>query len=310
MGEQLYKEVRTWMYRNARPVDLCLWQYFFEQGSKEAVVAALWYYQNDDGGFGHALEADNWNPGSTPITTQHALKILNEIEFFDMEHPIYKGIWRYLNSGKDMLECGWCFTVPDNDRYPHAPWWSYSEEFNSRLYVGLTAEYCAFILRWGDRTSQLYHKAEQFTDALLKRLMSDTKFGEAGVEGYINLLGTVKELGMEQYDCEVLKKILAEIIPQSMEHDLAKWETYVARPSNFITGPDSEFYEDNSEIVHRELAYLKETKPENDVWGITWTWFDNMEKYSKEFAISENWWKGYHAIEKLRFLKAFEDVAE
>lgn len=38
---------------------------------------------------------------------------------------------------------------------------------------------------------------------------------------------------------------------------------------------------------------------------ITWTWFDNNGKYTKEFAISENWWKSYKAIENLCFLKNF-----
>lgn len=38
-----------------------LWQYHFENGSQEAVLLALSFYQNDDG-FGHALEADSWNP--------------------------------------------------------------------------------------------------------------------------------------------------------------------------------------------------------------------------------------------------------
>lgn len=64
-------------------------------------------------------------------------------------------------------------------------------------------------------------------------------------------------------------------------------------------------YEDNKEIVEKELDYLEQTLPENGVWGITWTWFDNNEKYAKEFAISENWWKAAAAVDKLVLLKNF-----
>ena len=125
MHTEIYSEVRNWMYRNARQIELVLWQYCFENGTKEAVVEALMFYQNEDGGFGHALEADNWNVHSTPITTNHALSILRQIEFYDMSHPIYKGIWKYLNSEKDLLSYGWRFTVPGTEEYPHAPWWNY-----------------------------------------------------------------------------------------------------------------------------------------------------------------------------------------
>lgn len=40
-------------------------------------------------------------------------------------------------------------------------------------------------------------------------------------------------------------------------------------------------------------------------WGITWSWFGNNEKYAKEFAISENWWKADGAIRKVILLRNF-----
>ena len=33
-----YNEVRTWIYRNARPLELALWQFDFENGSPERVA--------------------------------------------------------------------------------------------------------------------------------------------------------------------------------------------------------------------------------------------------------------------------------
>lgn len=65
--ETVFEKARQFVYRNARPVDLARWQYHFEGGSREAVLTALACYQNPDGGFGHALEADAWNPNSTPL---------------------------------------------------------------------------------------------------------------------------------------------------------------------------------------------------------------------------------------------------
>ena len=74
----LFNNARNFIYRNARPIEFALWKYHFENGSKESVLEALKAYQNDDGGFGHALEPDSFNPGSSPITTNHAVKILDD----------------------------------------------------------------------------------------------------------------------------------------------------------------------------------------------------------------------------------------
>ena len=45
---ETFEKARRFIYRNARPVDLARWQYHFENGSKEAVMNALWAYQNPD----------------------------------------------------------------------------------------------------------------------------------------------------------------------------------------------------------------------------------------------------------------------
>lgn len=85
-----FEKARTFIYRNARPLDIARCQYYFEGGSKEAVLTALSFYQNEDGGFGHALDLDAWNPNSTPIQTWAASEILREINFTDNAHPIIK----------------------------------------------------------------------------------------------------------------------------------------------------------------------------------------------------------------------------
>ena len=95
------EKAREFIYRNARPLELAQWQYHFENGSKENVLAVLSFYQNKDGGFGHALEADSWNPNSSPVQTWAATEILKKINFSDSNHKIIKGILDYLQSGRD-----------------------------------------------------------------------------------------------------------------------------------------------------------------------------------------------------------------
>ena len=70
-----FEKARRFMYRSARPVELARWQYHFEQGSKENVLKALAAYQNEDGGFGHGLEA---------LHTQRMISNVFLVFFFDL----------------------------------------------------------------------------------------------------------------------------------------------------------------------------------------------------------------------------------
>ncbi|EFC95496.1 hypothetical protein CLOSTHATH_06324, partial [Hungatella hathewayi DSM 13479] len=76
LNREDYQEIRSWIHRNARQLELSVWNYFFENGSREAVIDALSYYQNEDGGFGNAVEPDVWNPESSPYATMVVTGIL------------------------------------------------------------------------------------------------------------------------------------------------------------------------------------------------------------------------------------------
>lgn len=301
-----YQEIKTWMYKNARPIELSLWQYAFENGSKENVLSALAFYQNDDGGFGNALEADCWNPNSSPYTTLYAINILKAIDFNDISHPIMQGIFMFLESGKYFSENGWLFSIPSNNEYAHAPWWKYSDKANEVESIGVSAELVAFIMRFFNSNSDLYKSAMLISECLIDKLKTQDNYGDMGIGGYVVLLDIIQQLGLEnKFDYEFLLQTVKKSVFDSIERDTSKWVYYGVRPSNYITSPDSTFYKDNEVIVQRELDYLVETRPENDVWGIPWSWFENNEKYAKEFAISENWWKATKAIEQLIFLRSF-----
>ena len=108
---EIFDLSRQFIYRGARPLDFARWRFHFEGGPKTDVLEALSHYQNGDGGFGHALEPDCWNPFSSPLQTWAATEILHEIGFFDSAHPLVQGILRYLESGKDFNGHHWYNTI-------------------------------------------------------------------------------------------------------------------------------------------------------------------------------------------------------
>jgi hypothetical protein len=306
-----YEEIRLWIYRNARPIELAIWKYQFEKGSKEEVLSALAFYQNEDGGFGHGLEADNWNPNSSPYTTVRAINILDSIKFTDKHHPIMKGIFKFIESNTYCSEKGWYLNIPSNNDYAHAPWWTYNEEANKVEGIGVTAELAGFILRNSNEDSEIYKKALKFSELIINKLKTAENYGDMGIGGYCILLDSIKEAKLtEHFDCDFLTESLKKLVYDSIVRDTEKWVNYSVRPSNYITSPKNIFYKHNEEIVSMELDYIIETRAKNGVWDITWSWFENNDKYPKEFAISENWWKSEIAIEKINFLKKFNRLDE
>ena len=121
LTQQDYQEIRSWIHRNARPLDLALWKYHFEDGRREEISDAMAYYQNEDGGFGHGIEPDCWNRESSPYATMIAAGILRRTGFMEREgdkHPMVQGIFRYLESGVHCDEEGWLFCIPSNSECP------------------------------------------------------------------------------------------------------------------------------------------------------------------------------------------------
>jgi hypothetical protein len=64
---------------HARLVERLLFAHRFRDGNAEPVLHVLQGYQNEDGGFGHALEPDLRGPESQPIHVDTALRILDEV---------------------------------------------------------------------------------------------------------------------------------------------------------------------------------------------------------------------------------------
>ena len=298
-----YQEVRRWMYRNARPLDLARWQYHFEGGSREAVLAALSTYQNADGGFGLGLEADNWNPHSSPYTTGVAAHVLKEIEFTDASHPMLQGMLTYLDN--TWSKKGWPFTIPGNSDYPHAPWWTSSEATDAAYGYYPTGILVGFILNHGNKASLIYQRALTLADQMMEKVLSDEPIDVHEAGCYCTFLEDVKSANLTQrIDCDRLEARLSTLVDGAIERDPAKWPVYSMRPSMYIDSPTSPFYKGNEAVVEDELAYILRSRMPGGVWNISWQWAD----YPNEFAISANWWRGDWAIHNIRLLKSFGRV--
>jgi hypothetical protein len=113
----------TFLLNNGRLLERRLFAFHFRGGprehSREAVLAALRAYQNDDGGFGNALEPDKRTPSSQPIDQEIALRVMNDVGLDDASA---RRMCDWLTT-VTTDEGGVPFTLPTVSDSPHAPWW-------------------------------------------------------------------------------------------------------------------------------------------------------------------------------------------
>jgi hypothetical protein len=302
LSKVAFLQIGDWIYRNARPLELALWKYFFENGNVNDVLTILQYYQNDDGGFGKTIEPDNWNPESTPYTAQFVIKMLRGLDFIDITHPIYAGIIKFLEKTEFKSEYGWFFTIPSNNNFPRGDWWTYSPDGNVVQSVGTTASLCGFILRFAEKSSAIYEIARKYALMLIERLKNKTEHGDMGVSGYYELADDIQAAGLEsEFDFSFLSEKVSFLVCEKI---LKEKDNFMANPLEFITSPKSKYFNDNKDEVEAALDSIIEGRNEDGVWNIPWEWHNEFT-VSKNFAISENWWKSAKAIDKLLLLRNF-----
>lgn len=304
-------QVQPWIYRNARPLDLFRWRYFFEDQTPDAanafredILQSLAVYQNDDGGFGHALEPDSWNPGSSPMTTWAATEVLAELGALSVNHPLIRGILRYLASDRDFDGMFWRAEVPGNNDHPHAPWWHFDAATVDNWGYNPTASLAGFVILHASPDMPMRQKAGALVRNMAADLTaSETKHDMHEVACIIRMAEYCQQAGAaDLFEADALRRWLASQVSRLITRNLNDWTGgYVCMPSRFIRSPKSPFYPGNEAAVAAEAEYLLRTLPDGDVWPITWKW----GQYDQAFAVSQNWWKSEIAIRNLLFLQAF-----
>ena len=209
-----FRKLRRLVYRGARPLEFTMWKCVLENGNHEDFLSVISAYQNEDGGFGHNIEANLWNPNSSPEITSYTLNQIKRAgcDFTDKNHPIVNGVLKYLASGEYLTESGWLCGLPSNLDYSHAPWFGY--DLQNEIYRILDP-LVDFILKYADSNSEIYQKA-----ILLKEKHEPDEQPAA---------------------------------PDFSNYDPTKYEPWGLLPTNYVNSPDSEYYLIYKEFVDMEL---------------------------------------------------------
>ena len=299
-----YEKSRAFIYRSARPIDLAVFRHAFENAPAEDIITALAAYQNPDGGFGHGLEADNFNPLSLPMGVWKATEYIREAGGLEPSHPIIRGILRYLDSGDGFSaeHNQWANVVPSNNDSPCAIWWKCPEDGGEFKY-NPTAALAGFIVRYAEKGSEIYCKGVRLVKEAAEWYIRKAPIEQHVARCFITMYDDCKAAGVMPFDGEALLKALDDVVDKSICRDPNRWWEYLPRPSAFIDSRKCRFYRaDLEEVCRAECKFIKDFQNPDGSFYVPWTWGNDY----KEWYIAENWCKAIAAIDNLKFLREFD----
>jgi len=116
-----FEKASQFIWENGRLPERKLFEYYIRGGSKKGGLDAIEAYQNEDGGFGHALEPDLRTPESQPLYVEFALRTLYEAKIQDAE--LAHKVCDYVSRVAD-LSAGIATITASSSNYPRAWHWN------------------------------------------------------------------------------------------------------------------------------------------------------------------------------------------
>ncbi len=282
---------------NARPLELAVYRYFFEDGSNQAVIDELSKFQNADGGFGNALEPDFFNPNSSPIATNDAIITLSRVNALDRDSDIVKGIVSYLKSHDSFDEDKkrWLFAIDSNKDYPHAIWWKKKGDGISKFNPSISL--ATFMVCYGNRTP-LY---EEIIKEGFEYLENGEEISGDDVNCYLLAYELLTSNSINDIvDLNIFKDLLCKAIENCICKDITKYGVeYVPMPSVIFAGRYMEFITPKIKpLIAAEKDILAKLQMEDGGFDITWKWYT---PYPDEYEQARAWWRPRITIDKLLF---------
>ncbi|MFZ1023227.1 MAG: hypothetical protein WAN87_03745 [Thermoplasmata archaeon] len=282
--EETIAKAKEFIQRNARLLERLRYSYLFEDGPKAAVLGALDAYQNEDGGYGNALEPDLRGPESQPIPAWAALGLLDELR--SVGGTRVRKITGYLEK-IETKGGGVPFVLPSANQSPHAPWWD-SKARKPPGSINPTAGIAALLHKNGVPSSWLT-RADRWCWKYIEQ-MQDVNPYEMRVT--LSFLDHVPDRARAARQLERLRpKILAKGVVE-MDVD-SKAEVF--RPLDYAPNPDSlsrSLFSDKE--MDRQLDGLERAQAPDGGWTINfpiWT------------PITEFEWRGVQTVEMLKVLQ-------
>ena len=301
LTQAAFQRAKNFILDQGRALDQRRFEFHFEDGSTDAVLAALAPYQNDDGGFAHSLEPDIRTSASSAIVTTVGFQILREIQAPANHILVRKGI-QYFIATYDEPQQVWHIVPPEVEEAPHAPWWNYesSPETFSRFLVNPRAEIVGYLHEFnhGVPTKLL----NTLTAAVLEHLESLPD--EMEMHDTLCCVRLAETEALPNTD-----KVWAKLTraAQGVARNAEQLAGYVLKPLWLVPSPESPLAAGLKDEVEMNLDFEIEQQGEDGSWSPNFSWGD---QYPEVWQTAKREWQSMITIDTLKTLKYFGRIEQ
>ncbi|HHU83510.1 MAG TPA: hypothetical protein GXZ26_10965 [Firmicutes bacterium] len=283
-----FEEAADFIWKHGRLLERRIFEYFFLGGSKDSILTSLMAYQNDDGGFGNAIEPDLRTPNSQPLFTEFALRVLYDCNIKDLKIS-YKAC-DYIAKHAD-LNKGISTIHMDSGEYPRASHWNnpLSTEPSMERLTGLVG-----LLNWQGIKHPWLDKA---TEACLD-FVSTNRYDDAHT--ILTTFCLLESLPQTEQITRLYDKLANDLASANFLRMDAYSENYGLSPLEFVPSPTSYckkiFQED---IIIQHLEALKSQQDKDGGWHISWDPPGETAKFE---------WRAIITLKNLIILKQYKKL--
>lgn len=296
-----FQRAKNFIMDHGRAVDQRRFEFHFENGSADAVLAALSPYQNDDGGFGHSLEPDLRTPASSAIATTIGFQILREIQAPASHRVVRKGIQYFIATYDESYQV-WHIVPPEVEEAPHAPWWNYESTTESfgRFLVNPRTEIVGYLHEFSDGVPTELLKT--LATAVLEHL--DSLPDEMEMHDVLCCVRLAETEALPDRDRVWAK--LARAAAHSVAQNAEELTDYVLKPLWLVPSPESPLAAELTNEVEMNLDFEIGQQGEDGSWSPNFSWGD---QYPEAWQTAKKEWQSRLTVNTLKTLKDFGRIA-
>jgi len=303
LSREAFARARQFLMTQSRPLERELFRHRFEGATMEGVLDELARFQNEDGGFGRALEPDSRTPSSSALATGIGLRMLRELECI-ADHPMVRKAVAFVITTYDEEVQGWRAVSPDTNSFPHAPWWHDEDGSLAQLFDRFRIIPRALIV------GSLHHFSRHVLPGWLDEMTEETVryiemvelLGEGGGSDLQYAISLAEAKNLPQHYAKRLEARIREAIPTVVVRDPTQWDSYCITPLRIVSSPQSLGANLIHDELQRHLDYQITRQTPEGSWRPTWSW---GETYPEVWAKVELEWRGHLTLEALTQLHAF-----
>ncbi|MGM0437841.1 MAG: hypothetical protein ACQEQD_06185 [Bacillota bacterium] len=302
LAKSTYDKLSKYIKDEARELEKCLFEYYFENRSKENIIEVLNKYQNEDGGFGNGLEPDFRLPDSSPMATSIGLRYISQINGHKKAEKMVKSAISYLEKEYNEKRKGWYALSKKVNDYPHTPWWHYDPEKEMTVidqnWGNPSAEIIAYLYKYQDIVKEL--DINYLLDYAIYYLQKKEKFNsENEVYCYLKLYNILPKNYQKK-----IEKDLAKAIKQVLEKNKEKWFDYVPQPLDFVPSPKNCRFGIKKSLIKDNLDFWVALLEKNGVIDPPW----GKNFYEGDLSSAYKEWKGILTFKVLKRLDNYNRI--